>query len=113
MRDGDDLVTVVDVAAPVASLGTIVSVPTIEGETELEIPAGIQPNETLRIRHEGMPSVRGRRRGDLRVVVNVVVPKHLGREQRELMQQLADGLTDHNLDTDEGMIGKLRRAFGA
>jgi molecular chaperone DnaJ len=113
MRDGDDLVTVVDVSAPLAALGTTVQVPTIEGETELEIPAGIQPNETLRLRRQGMPSVRGGRRGDIRAVVNVVVPKHLKREQRELLEQLAESLTEHNLDTDEGMLGKLRRAFGA
>jgi molecular chaperone DnaJ len=113
MRDGDDLVTVVDVSAPLAALGTTVSVPTIDGETELEIPAGIQPNETLRLRRQGMPSVRGGRRGDIRAVVNVVVPRHLKREQRELLQQLAESLTDHNLDSDEGMLGKLRRAFGS
>jgi molecular chaperone DnaJ len=113
MRDGDDLVTVVDVSAPLAALGTTVSVPTIEGETELEIPAGIQPNETLRLRRQGMPSVRGGRRGDIRAVVNVVVPRHLKREQRELLEQLAESLTDHNLATDEGMLGKLRRAFGS
>ena len=37
---------------------------------------------------------------------------HLGGEQRELYEQLADSLTDHNLRTDEGVFGKLRRAFG-
>jgi molecular chaperone DnaJ len=112
MRDENDLVTVVDVSVAVAALGTTVTVPTVEGETELEIPAGTQPHETLRIRRQGMPSVRGGRRGDLRVVVNVVVPRHLKREQRELLEQLSESLTEHNLDTDEGMLSKLRRAFG-
>ena len=59
-----------------------------------------------------MPGLRGRRRGDLRVVVNVVIPRHLKREQRELLEQLAESLTEHNLRTDEGVLGKLRRAFG-
>jgi molecular chaperone DnaJ len=112
VRTQDDLVTVVDVAAPLAALGTTVAVPTIDGETELEIPAGIQPNETLTIRGQGMPGLRGRRRGDLRVVVNVVIPRHLKREQRQLLEQLSDSLTEHNLRTDEGMLGKLKRAFG-
>jgi molecular chaperone DnaJ len=112
VRHEDDLVTVVDVAAPVAALGTVVDVPTIDGTTELEIPAGIQPHETLVIRGKGMPALRGRRHGDLRVVVNVVVPRHLKREQKELMEQLAESLTEHNLRTDEGMLGKLKRAFG-
>jgi len=114
VRDGDQLVTVVDVAGPLAALGTTVTVPTIDGEQELEIPAGTQPNETLTIRGEGIPPLRGRgrRRGDLRVVVNVVTPRHLKREQRELLEQLAESLTDHNLSTDDGVLGKLKRAFG-
>jgi molecular chaperone DnaJ len=112
VRHEDDLVTVVDVAAPLAALGTTVQVPTIGGSTELEIPAGIQPNETLTIRGQGMPALRGRRHGDLRVVVNVVIPRHLKREQRELLERLSESLTEHNLRTDEGVLGKLKRAFG-
>ena len=112
VRDGDDLVTAVDVAAPLAALGTTLQVPTIDGPLDLEIPAGTQPHETLVMRGKGMPSLRGRRSGDLRVVVNVVIPRHLKREQRELLEQLADSLTDQNLRTDEGVFGKLKRAFG-
>jgi molecular chaperone DnaJ len=59
-----------------------------------------------------MPALRGRRTGDLRVVANVVGPRQLSREQRDLTEQLADSLSDHNLRTEEGMFGKLRRAFG-
>src|SRR5207237_4622797 len=109
---GDDLLTAVDVSAPMAALGTVVEVPTVEGQVELEIPAGTQPHETLVVRGAGMPSLRGRRSGDLRVVVNVVVPRHLNREQRELFEQLADSLGDHNLRTEQGVFGKLKRAFG-
>ena len=112
VRDGDDLVTVVDVAAPLAALGTTITVPTVEGETELEVPAGTQPHETLVIRGAGMPALRGRRTGDLRVVVNVVIPRHLSREQRELLHQLSDSMTEHNLRTEDGVFGKLKRAFG-
>ena len=112
VRDGDDLITAVDVSAPLAALGTVVDVPTVEGEVELEIPAGTQPHETLVVRGAGMPSLRGRRHGDLRVVVNVVVPRHLNREQRERYEELADSLSPHNLRTDEGVFGKLKRAFG-
>jgi molecular chaperone DnaJ len=112
VRNQDDLLTAVDVSAPLAALGTRVQVPTIEGSTELEIPAGTQPGETFAVRGEGMPALRGRRRGDLQVVVNVVVPKRLKREQRELLERLADSLTEENLRTEEGVFGKLRRAFG-
>jgi molecular chaperone DnaJ len=113
VRDSDDLVTVVDIAAPLAALGTTVDVPTIDGSVTLEIPAGTQPNETLVIRGEGMPALRGRRKGDLRVVVNVVIPRRLKREQRELLERLSDSMTEENIRADESVFGKLKRAFGA
>jgi molecular chaperone DnaJ len=112
MRDGDDLVTVVDVSAPMAALGTTVTVPTLDDPVELEIPPATQPHETLTVRGAGLPALRGRRRGNLRVVVNVVVPRHLNHEQRALYEQLAESMTDHNLRSDEGVFGKLKRAFG-
>jgi molecular chaperone DnaJ len=113
VRDGDDLVTAVDVAAPLAALGTVVEVDTVaDGPVEVEIPAGTQPHETVIVRGAGMPALRGRRTGDLRVVVNVVVPRHLNHKQRELLEQLADSMSAHNLRTEEGVFGKLRRAFG-
>ena len=59
-----------------------------------------------------MPPLRGRRHGDLRVVVNVVVPRRLTAEQRDLTGQLAESLTDENLRSDDGVLRKLRRAFG-
>jgi molecular chaperone DnaJ len=112
VRDGDDLLTTVDVSAPLAALGTVVEVPTVDNSVELEIPAGTQPHETLVIRGRGMPSLRGRRAGDLRVVVNVVIPRHLTREQRELTTKLAESLTHENLHSEDGVLHKLKRALG-
>ena len=67
--------------------------PTIDGPEELEIPAGTQPHETIMLRGAGMPSLRGRRHGDLRVVVNVITPRNLTPAQRELLEQLNATLT--------------------
>jgi molecular chaperone DnaJ len=112
VRDGDNLLTAVDISAPVAALGTTIQVPTLDGLADLEIPAGTQPHDTLVLRGRGMPALRGRRHGDLRVVVNVVVPRRLTAEQRDLTARLAESLTDQNLRSDQGVLGKLRRAFG-
>jgi molecular chaperone DnaJ len=112
VRDGDDLVTAVDVSAPLAALGTTVQVPTIDGESELDIPAGTQPHETLVLKGQGMPHLRGRRRGDLRVVVNVVIPRHLKHKQRQLLTELEESLTHENLHSEEGVFKKLKRALG-
>lgn len=113
LRDGDDLVTVLDVAAPLAALGVTLPVPGLEGEQEIEVPAGTQPGEILVRKGEGMPHLqRSGRRGDLRVVVNVVVPRRLSGEQRDLARQLADSLTPENLAAHESLGGKLRRLLG-
>jgi molecular chaperone DnaJ len=109
VRDNQDLVTVVDVPAPLAALGGRVPVPTLHGETEVEIAPGTQPGETLRVRHEGLPSLRRGTRGDLRVVVNVVVPRRLTAEQRELLERLAGSLSEDNLRAPEGVMSKLKR----
>ncbi|HXE43604.1 MAG TPA: molecular chaperone DnaJ [Conexibacter sp.] len=112
MRDGDDLVTVVDVPAPLAALGTTIDVPTLVDPIALDIPPGTQPHDTLTLRGKGMPALRRGRHGDLRVVVNVVIPRRLSDEQRELLERLAGTLTDENLRSDEGVFSKLKRAFG-
>ncbi|MGB2710868.1 MAG: DnaJ C-terminal domain-containing protein, partial [Conexibacter sp.] len=113
MRDGDDLVTVVDVPAPLAALGTTVDVPTLDGPLPLEVPAGTQPHDTLVLRGKGLPALRRGRHGDLRVVVNVVIPRRLSAEQRELLERLAGTLSEENLHSDGGVFSKLKRAFGA
>src|SRR3954468_1974189 len=74
VRDGDDLVTGLDVPAPGAALGGTFRVEDVQGNEDVEIEAGTQPGEEIRLRGHGMPSLRGRRREDLRVVVNVVIP---------------------------------------
>jgi molecular chaperone DnaJ len=111
VREGDDLITALDVSAPLAALGTTAQVPTIEGTHQLEIAAGTQPGEIVTLRGQGMPSLRGRRRGDLRVVVNVVVPRALDAEQRELLTRFNDTLGSENLRQHESMLDKLRRAL--
>ena len=59
-----------------------------------------------------MPTVRSGRRGDLRVVVNVVVPRRLSEQQRELLERLNESLTPENMRSEESLFAKLRRALG-
>ena len=69
---------------------------------------------TLTLRGRGLPPLRGGRRGDLRVVVDVVIPQRLSPEQRRLVKELADSLTEENLQpADEGVFAKLRRVLRA
>jgi molecular chaperone DnaJ len=113
LRDGNDLVTVVDVPAPAAALGSTVSVATLDGDEEIEVPAGTQPGTVVTLRGRGMPSIGRGRRGDQRVVLNVVIPRNLSGRQRELLDELHASLTEENLreGEPESILGKLRRAF--
>jgi molecular chaperone DnaJ len=111
LREGDDLIVVLDVSAPDASLGVTSEVATLDGPQPLQVPAGTQPGETLVLRGQGMPSLHGRRRGDLRAVVNVLVPRGLTEEQRALTEQLAQTLTEANLRSEGSLLSKLKRAL--
>jgi len=111
LRDREDLITVVDVAAPFAALGTTIQVPTLDGEVPLEVPAGTQPGETIVMSGRGMPPVGRGRTGDLKVVVNVVIPRRLSRKQKDLLEQFSETLSEDNLRENEGMIAKLKRAL--
>jgi molecular chaperone DnaJ len=113
LRDGNDLVTVVDVPAPAAALGATVTVPTLDGEERVEVSPGTQPGAVVTLRGHGMPAIGRGRRGDQRIVLNVVIPRKLDSRQRELLQELRDSLTEDNLrePAAESLVGKLKRAF--
>jgi len=111
VRDAEDLVTVVDVPAPLAALGTTIDVPTLDGDVPVDVPAGTQPGETILLRGRGMPPLQRGRTGDLRVVVNVAIPRRLTAEQRDLLERLANSLTEDNVRSEEGMFAKLKRAL--
>jgi molecular chaperone DnaJ len=113
VREGDDLITALDVPAPLAALGGTLEVPTLEASVAVELAPGTQPGEMLTVRGQGMPSLGRARRGNLRVVVNVVIPRRLSDEQRELLERLHETLTEENLRSEESMFAKLRRALGS
>lgn len=115
VRDGDDLVTVLDVPAPLAALGTTLTVPTVLGEdAEVEVPAGTQPAEILTLRGQGMPVLRRPgRNGDLKVVVNVIIPRRLSRKQRLMLEEFAATIEADQLHSGETLTGKIKRLFGA
>ena len=113
-RDGTDLLSVVSIPATEAMLGTEVTVPTLDGEREIEVAAGTQPGHEEVLRGAGLPRLGGRRRGDQRVILDVVVPANLSDEQREIAERLDESLEDENLAPrhGEGLFSRVRRAFG-
>ncbi len=111
VRQGNDLITALDVPAPLAAIGSQLEVPTLEGATTVEVPAGTQPGDVLTLKGQGMPGLRRGSQGDLRVVVNVLIPRRLSSEQREMLERFNATLTQENLGSEESMFAKLRRAL--
>ena len=87
LRDGEDLLHHMKVSFVDATLGAGVDVPTLEGPRAVRLDPGTQPGATLTLRGEGMPRLRRRGRGDLKVVVDVMIPTRLSSEQRELLER--------------------------
>ena len=110
-RDGDDLVYRLDLTMVDAALGLRTLVPALDGDIDLKIAPGSQPGDVKVFRNRGVPVLQGHGRGDLRVVLNVTVPRHLSDEQRELLRHFEELSTDKNYQPDEGFLDKLRAAF--
>jgi len=88
-RDGDDLLYNLTIGFPQATLGTEVSIPTLDGNAYIKIRAGTQPGEIIRLKGKGIPRLRGYGKGDLLVRVDILVPEKLTQQQRTLLEQLA------------------------
>ncbi|HYI67048.1 MAG TPA: molecular chaperone DnaJ [Candidatus Limnocylindrales bacterium] len=88
VRRGTELYHELPVTFPQAALGATLTVTTVEGAEEVVVPAGAQSGHEIRLRGLGVPRLRGAGRGDLHVIVNVVVPAKLGKRERELLREL-------------------------
>ncbi|HVF55951.1 MAG TPA: molecular chaperone DnaJ [Pyrinomonadaceae bacterium] len=109
-RQGSNLYSSVPVTFAQAALGAEITVQTLEGQQQLKVPAGTQTGTVFRLKGNGMPVLGGRGRGDLFVSVTVITPTTLSREQRKLLEQLAD-IEDKDLE-DKGLMDKVRDIFG-
>jgi molecular chaperone DnaJ len=111
VRDGNDVISTVDLTMSEAALGAQSAVPTLDGEVELEFKPGTQPGEIRVLRGKGMPVLQGFGRGDHRLLVNVAVPRNLSDEQRRLLEDFARAEHEENYKAEEGFFEKLRAAF--
>jgi len=111
VREGNDVYSTVDLTMSEAALGTTVKVPTLDGDQEVELDAGTQPGSVVVLRGRGMPVLQGHGRGDQRVLVNVVVPRHLTDEQRRLLEEFDRHADERTYKPDEGFFEKIKSAF--
>jgi len=114
-RDGNDLHCEIPLSITTLALGSEITVPGIDGNETLRVPEGTQTGATFRLKGKGMPDVGGRGKGDLLVTVQAVTPKKLTREQRKLLEQLAETLPAQKFEPrrreddaeDRGLFGKI------
>jgi molecular chaperone DnaJ len=110
IRRGQDLVYELPVSVTQAVLGDKITVPTVSGETEVDLPAGIQPGRVIKIAGQGVPHLRTGRRGDQICVVRVVVPAHVSAKERKLYEELG-GRDGKPVEVRRGFFDHLRDFF--
>ncbi|WP_428898470.1 molecular chaperone DnaJ [Parelusimicrobium proximum] len=103
-RSGDDLVVEKEISFPEAALGTTIKVANIlKEEKDLDIPAGTQYGDVLKIKGEGMPKLGKKGHGDMLVNIKINVPKKLSPRQKEKMRELAEEMGNQK----EGFLDRI------
>ncbi len=119
-RDGLDLLCTVPVPMCTAALGGEIDAPCLTGGEDcdgecripVKVPEGTQTGRTVRLKGRGMPSLRGRERGDLLVEMFVETPTHLSARQKELMRELAETCGEQQHPKAAGFMGKASKFWG-
>lgn len=90
-RNGKDIIYQLKIPFPLAVLGGEIEIPTISSSKVINISAGTQPNEQIVIENEGIPYLNSKKRvGNLIVIVNVIVPRKVNSQEKELLKELAN-----------------------
>ena len=110
-REDANLHCTIPVNVAQAALGVEIKVPTLDGETAIKLPSGVQHGSEVRLRGKGVPHVNGHGRGDLVVHVLVMVPGKLSREQRKIFEQLLDVLPAENEPAEKGILERVKDYF--
>ncbi len=111
VRDGNNLVTTVEVSFAQAALGTSLSLTTLDGDEDLVVPAGTQPGREFVLRQRGVPHLQGRGRGDLIARLQVDIPTELSDAEVELLTTYAQGRGEEVGGGKEGLFSRIKSAF--
>jgi molecular chaperone DnaJ len=111
-RRGDDVLLDIGINVAQAALGARISVPTIDGDESVPIPAGTQPGKVIRLKGKGIPHLQRGGRGDQLVVISVEVPRSLSSEQRTLFEQLGATMGNGATPQERGFFDLLKDFLG-
>lgn len=110
-RDGQDIILEMPISFVQAALGATLTVPTVDGKVQYDLPEGTQTGTVFRLRGSGVPSVNGRGRGDQYVKVNVEIPRNLNHEQKELLRKFDEATGDSCYSERGGFFKKMKDLF--
>jgi molecular chaperone DnaJ len=112
-RRGDDILIDLEINVAQAALGDEVTVPTVDGDASLKIPAGTQSGTVFRMRDRGAPRLNSSGRGDQLVMTQVKVPTALSPRQKELFEEMAETLGKAVVpQREKGFLNELKDALG-
>ena len=107
-REENNLACEISIPFTQAALGTKIEIPTLEENELLKIPAGTQSGEVFRIKGKGIKSLQSYRKGDLFIKVNVKIPEHLTKQQKELLRRFAESRGEHPEATNRDITSKKK-----
>ena len=112
-RSGNNLVHNLRISVTTAILGGDAEVPIIDGRVRISIDAGTQSGKVMRLRGKGLPDVNGRGRGDIIIVVDVVIPTELTKEERKLVEQLSEQPNFKQAESkqDQDILSRMKNFF--
>jgi len=110
-RHDHDLFCEVPIKFTLAALGGAINVPTLFGKGSLKIPTGTQTGTTFRLRGQGVPHLRGNRKGDLLIRVQIEVPTKLSSEQKKKLEDYAESCGDPANPMGESFVEKAKKFF--
>jgi molecular chaperone DnaJ len=110
-RHDNDLHCTIPINIAQAALGVEIQAPTLDGTVPLKIPEGTGSGAVFRLKNKGVPDVNGRGRGDLYVHIQVKIPTKLSREQKKLLEELAETLPAENEPDKRGLFEKVKDYF--
>ena len=109
-RDGDDLHFREVISFPQAVFGDTVTIQTLDGEAEVEIPSGTQSGEVFVLSGYGMPRLRRRGHGDLHVTIQIMTPQRLSADERDALEAFAEA-GGEDINVDQGLFDRIRNSL--
>ena len=111
VRKGQDILYDLRLNFVTATLGGQVEVPTLEGNSMVKIPDGIQHDKILRLKGLGAPGLKSHGRGDQLIRIKIQIPTKLTPKQRELLNAFAQESEISTEDQGEGLFDKVKNLF--